>query len=108
MLNLLKFDGDRGEPLYRWYLTNAKPIIERIGGWVLYAGTLTTSLVSVEGDDWDAVVLIVWPQRQMLAELARDPEYRRLNEEGRLASLSTTSLRASSVWTDVCTLTPPK
>jgi len=100
MLNLLSF-VDQGEPGYRRYLEQARPIIERIGGWIVYAGTLTTSLIEVEGDDWDAMVLICWPERTMLATLARDPAYRVLNDEGRLRSIRVTSLRASTPWAEV-------
>jgi uncharacterized protein (DUF1330 family) len=105
MLNLLKFT-EGGESLYRWYLAKATPIIERIGGWVVYAGTLTTPLIEVEGDDWDAVVLICWPRREMLAELAADPEYAELNRVGRRRSLQVTSLRASRPWPESTDLRP--
>jgi uncharacterized protein (DUF1330 family) len=98
MLNLLRFRPG-GEPAYRDYLARATPLIERLGGQVVHAGSLGPTLVASEGPEWQAVVLIRWPNREALRRLVADSEYQTLNQI-RMGALAGTLLQASDVWLD--------
>lgn len=74
MLNLLRF-VEGGRDVYRRYIDRVTPLIEELGGRVLYAGECDTPLVPEDGSGWDAVVVVRYPNRQALVALAQDPRY---------------------------------
>nr|WP_017973610.1 DUF1330 domain-containing protein [Actinopolyspora halophila] len=85
MLNLLRFAAD-GRSLYNQYTQKARPLLQRYGGEVLYAGDGATPLVAEEGQDWDAVLLVRYPDREAFTRMVADPEYQEI------ASLRTRAL----------------
>ena len=88
MLNLLKFkprasdgDGGSGEEAYGKYGATAVRMVEERGGRVLWAGTPDQVLIGdVEGDEWDAVVLVSYPSRKQFLDMVSQPEYRKAHE----------------------------
>lgn len=74
MLNLLRFKPG-GRERFAEYLAGVTPVIESIGGEIVYAGEMSSPFIPAEGSGWDAVVLSRWPRRQMLLELVERPEY---------------------------------
>ncbi|WP_343075297.1 DUF1330 domain-containing protein [Actinopolyspora biskrensis] len=77
MLNLLRFASD-GRSLYNQYTQKARPLLQRYGGELLYAGDGTTPLVAEEGQDWDAVLLVRYPDREAFTRMVADPEYQEI------------------------------
>jgi uncharacterized protein (DUF1330 family) len=75
MLNLLRFTPD-GRAGYGEYMRRfAETFAPRYGVEVLYAGAGSTVLVAEEGQDWDAVLLVRYPDRQTFSRMVADPEY---------------------------------
>jgi len=74
MLNLLRFRPG-GRELYGEFVRRIRPLIESIGGEIVYAGEMSTAFVPAGGSGWDAVVLSRWPRRDMLLTLVEAPEY---------------------------------
>jgi uncharacterized protein (DUF1330 family) len=81
MLNLLKFrdqslDGNgTGVEAYTRYGELAGPFVSKHGGELIWAGATTETLVGDMALNWDMVLLVKWPKRQNLLDLADDPEY---------------------------------
>lgn len=73
MLNLLAFDGDAGRARYEQYGAAVAPLLERVGGRIVYAGEAAPPLL---GDArWDVVALVEYPTRQAFLDMVSSPEY---------------------------------
>ncbi|MDJ0394046.1 DUF1330 domain-containing protein [Rhodococcus sp. G-MC3] len=94
MLNLLRFHPDGGAEKYMDYVQrfSATGINEKYGLRVLYAGQGTAALVAEDGQDWDMVALVQYPDRQHFVDMVRDPTYREF-EHLRTAALLETVLQ---------------
>jgi uncharacterized protein (DUF1330 family) len=76
MLNLLRFRPDGGRESYQRYADAlGAGINARYGLQVEYLGAGGRALVAEDGQDWDMVVLVRYPDRQAFAAMIRDPEY---------------------------------
>jgi uncharacterized protein (DUF1330 family) len=77
MLNLLRFRPDGGRESYQRYAEAlAGGINARYGLQVEYLGDAGRALVAEDGQAWDMVVLVRYPNRQAFADMIRDPGYR--------------------------------
>lgn len=97
MLNLLRFAGG-GFAAYQEYGRRLREtILPRYGAEVLYAGSGSTPLVAEDGQSWDAVVVVRYPDRATFGRMVADPEYQ---EVARLRSgaLSEAVLQATTPW----------
>ena len=74
MLNLLRFRPG-GRESYRRYAEALAPLNARYGLKVEYLGEGGAALVAEEGQAWDMVVLVRYPDRRAFAGMIRDPEY---------------------------------
>jgi len=93
MLNLLKFKGKEGTRSYDRYAENVSKILEERGARVIYAAKATELVV---GDEtWDAIALVEYPSRKVFVEMAKDPEYLRVQVD-REQGLERTVLYAMS------------
>jgi uncharacterized protein (DUF1330 family) len=89
MLNLLRFRPEGGAERYAEYGAAVAPLLERVGGEVLFAGQPAAALI---GDDsWDLVALARYPTRQAFLDMVSSPEYREIGH------LRTESLIASEL-----------
>ncbi|HET9162877.1 MAG TPA: DUF1330 domain-containing protein [Solirubrobacterales bacterium] len=79
MLNLLAFAPDGGRERYEEYGEAVAPLLERVGGRIVFIGPAAAPLLG-EGA-WDLVVLVEYPTRQAFLDMIGSPEYR---EIGRL------------------------
>src|SRR4051794_26687607 len=76
MLNLLRFRPDGGRESYQRYAEalggaiNARYSLE-----VEYIGNGGRALVAEDGQAWDMVALVRYPDRTAFAAMIRDPEY---------------------------------
>jgi uncharacterized protein (DUF1330 family) len=73
MLNLLAFKPDGGQERYAEYGAAVAPLLERVGGRVVYGGQAAPALL---GDGrWDLVALVEYPSRQAFLDMVSSPEY---------------------------------
>jgi uncharacterized protein (DUF1330 family) len=73
MLNLLEFKPDGGAERYGEYATAVAPLLEKVGGRIIFAGQPAEPLI---GDGrWDMVALAEYPSRQAFLDMVGSPEY---------------------------------
>ncbi|MDX3369239.1 DUF1330 domain-containing protein [Streptomyces sp. ME02-6987-2C] len=76
MLNLLRFKTDGGRECYQRYAEAlGKSINARYGVTVEYLGDGGRALVAEDGQAWDMVVLVRYPNRTAFSDMIHDPEY---------------------------------
>lgn len=73
MLNLLAFKPDGGQERYAEYGAAVLPLLERVGGKVVFQGAAAPALLG-EGS-WDLVLLVEYPSRGAFLEMIQSPEY---------------------------------
>lgn len=73
MLNLLDFKPAGGVERYAEYAEAVAPMLERVGGRILYAGAATAPLIGPS--KWDTVALVEYPTRQAFLDMTSTPEY---------------------------------
>ena len=79
MLNLLRFRPDGGRESYQRYAEALGGAINaRYGLTIEYLGAGAHALVAEDGQAWDMVVLVRYPDRQAFVDMVRDPEYRQV------------------------------
>jgi uncharacterized protein (DUF1330 family) len=84
MLNLLKFkdradSGDvSGRESYNRYGQGVMPMIEALGGRIIWQGRAEQLLIGDE--DWDTVVLVEYPSRKAFIEMAMSQQMGEIHE----------------------------
>ena len=73
MLNLLRFRPDGGEERYGEYTAAVTPLVERIGGRIIFSGLPGPALLG--SDSWDLVALVEYPSRQAFLDMVASAEY---------------------------------
>ncbi|GAA2258958.1 hypothetical protein GCM10010145_33810 [Streptomyces ruber] len=97
MLNLLRF-APGGRALCDEYARHLREtFLPRYGGQVLYAGTGGAALVAEDGQAWDAVILVRYPDRKAFSRMVADPEYQAVTEL-RTRALSEAVLQPTTEW----------
>jgi uncharacterized protein (DUF1330 family) len=90
MLNLVRFKGKAtypgGHPLadqgltgaeaYRHYGADSGPVFQRVGGRVVWTGTMEAMVIGPMGEHWDAVFIAEYPNSGAFMEMVTDPLYR--------------------------------
>jgi uncharacterized protein (DUF1330 family) len=74
MVQLLRF-ADGGRDRYLEYSRTAQKILAPLGGQVLYAGECTEPLAAGDGQRWDAIVLVRYPDRAAYLAMLADPGF---------------------------------
>jgi uncharacterized protein (DUF1330 family) len=97
MLNLLRF-VEGGFQSYREYARHMSELLPRYGAKVLYAGSGSTTLVGEDGQSWDAVVVVRYPDRATFSRMIADPDYLAVAQL-RTQSLTDAVLQATTPWT---------
>lgn len=97
MLNLLRYAGEEGRASYGRYAAAVGPFLQKVGGEVLYAGEVSTTLVAPEGHDWDAVLVVRYPSRDAFLAMVFDPAYQEITEL-RTQGLEAAVLEATRPW----------
>lgn len=85
MLNLLRFreraayaDGDRGQSgreAYREYSHRAAEFVAAVGGDLQWQGKAVSPLIAPQEEDWDAVLLVRYPNIEAFVAMMRNPDY---------------------------------
>ncbi|HEY1285082.1 MAG TPA: DUF1330 domain-containing protein [Solirubrobacterales bacterium] len=73
MLNLLAFKPDGGEERYMEYGAAVAPLLERVGGRIVFLGQPAPVLLGDES--WDMVALVEYPSRQAFLDMVGSEEY---------------------------------
>ena len=72
MLNLLAFRPDGGRERYAEYGEAVLPLLEGVGGRVVFQGAAAP--VAIGADSWDLVLLVEYPSRGAFLEMVQSPE----------------------------------
>jgi len=73
MVNLLAFKPGGGRERYEAYGETVAPLLERVGGRIVFAGNLAPALLG--NASWDLVLLVEYPTRQAFLEMIASREY---------------------------------
>ena len=90
MLNLVRFkeaatypdghaladQGLTGAEAYRHYGADSGPVFQRVGGRVVWSGTMEAMVIGPAGEHWDAVFIAEYPNSAAFMEMVTDPVYR--------------------------------
>ncbi|MFD7438996.1 DUF1330 domain-containing protein [Streptomyces sp. NPDC059861] len=96
MLNLLRF-APGGRARYEEYAQRTSAFLKRYGGELVCAGDGDTPLVAEEGQAWDAVLLVRYPDREAFSRMVADPGYQEITSLRRQA-LAEAVLQPTSPW----------
>jgi uncharacterized protein (DUF1330 family) len=73
MLSLIDLKPEGGRERYAEYGAAVRPLLERAGGSVIYAGSGTAALIGPS--KWDLVLLVEYPTRQAFLDMVSSPEF---------------------------------
>lgn len=90
MLNLVRFkdtatyaaghplagQGLTGAEAYANYGKDSGPIFQRVGGSIIWRGTMEAVLIGPAGECWDAMFIAAYPTSGAFMEMVTDPVYR--------------------------------
>jgi uncharacterized protein (DUF1330 family) len=90
MLNLVRFKdkaaypaghalagaGLSGAEAYANYGTDSGPVFQRVGGSIVWRGSMEAMLIGPEGEKWDAMFVAEYPNSGAFMEMVTDPVYR--------------------------------
>ena len=80
MVNLLKYKAGGGSAEYGKYGDAAVRMIGDTGGRVIFSGRCNQVLIGDPTQDWDAVVLVEYPNRQALIDMVSRKDYQQAHE----------------------------
>jgi uncharacterized protein (DUF1330 family) len=73
MLNLLEFRPEGGRERYEEYGAAVAPLLEQVGGRIVFLGEAALPLIGAAC--WDLVLLVEYPSRQAFLDMVASPEY---------------------------------
>ena len=90
MLNLVRFKdkatyptdhalagaGLSGAEAYANYGTDSGPVFQRVGGSIVWRGSMEAMLIGPDGEKWDAMFVAEYPNSGAFMEMVTDPVYR--------------------------------
>lgn len=91
MLNLVSFNdlanypGDHelarddltGAQAYALYGKNTAPVLDKVGGTILWRGTYQAMLIGPGDESWDAMFIARYPSAHAFLAMITDPDYKR-------------------------------
>lgn len=77
MVNLLKFKSNGGAVEYAKYGAAVRPIVEKLGGRILFSGQAAFCFLG--NADWDSVALVEYPTKETLLQMVQSPEYQAIH-----------------------------
>ena len=69
--------GLTGSEAYRLYGTHTLPVLERVGGSILWRGAFETMLIGPSDEAWDATFIARYPTAHAFLAMISDPDYQR-------------------------------
>lgn len=91
MLNLVRFndlanypgdhelarDGLTGAQAYALYGEHSGPVLDKVGGSILWRGTFETVLIGPSDETWDATFIAQYPDAHAFLAMISDPDYQK-------------------------------
>jgi uncharacterized protein (DUF1330 family) len=74
-VQLLRF-AEGGRTRYLEYSVAVQPILRSLGAQLVYAGECVEPLLAGEGEAWDGIVCVRYPNRAAYLRMYDDPSYR--------------------------------
>lgn len=68
-------DGLTGAEAYANYGRESGPVLEKVGGSILWRGKFDTTLIGPEDEDWDVMFIAAYPTAHAFLAMISDPEY---------------------------------
>ncbi len=102
MLNLVRFreqaaypDGRSasGSEAYAAYGRESYPVFSRLGGRIVWRGSLELVLIGPDDEHWDACFIAEYPSVEAFVEMIRDPIYREAVKHRQAAVLDSRLIR---------------
>ena len=82
MLNLLRYldvasdgSGRTGREAYNDYSAAVLPMVASRGGGIVYFGTTSPTVIGPVDEQWDDIVLVMYPNRAAFIDMTTSPEY---------------------------------
>lgn len=85
MLNMLRFDPDRGAEEYARYVQAATPFLLKVGAKMRFLAKVHETVIGPAHDRWDEIVLVEYPNKAAFFTMTGDPAYPRSIRAGALA-----------------------
>lgn len=91
MVNILRFrdqvDGreESGAAAYARYSANVMPLLKKVGGRIIWRGTVNQTVIGDEQDQPDVIILVEYPSVQKFAEMSTSDAYRAIAHDRELA-----------------------
>ncbi len=85
MLNLVRLKAEAiyedwtktiGREVYAAYGRESLPVLQRVGGGVVWSGDFELTLIGSDSERWDIAFIAEYPSGQAFIDMLRDPEYR--------------------------------
>ena len=70
-------DGLTGAEAYALYGKHSAPVLDRVGGSILWRGTYETMLIGPADEAWDAVFIARYPTAHAFLAMVSDADYQR-------------------------------
>ncbi len=110
MLNLLRFKdvadypahhplhdtGLSGADAYKNYGAETGPILNKVGGAVVWRGTFETILIGPQDEAWDACFIVRYPNSSAFLAMVTDPAYQKAVVHRQAAVLTSRLIRHAS------------
>jgi uncharacterized protein (DUF1330 family) len=74
--HLLADDALTGAEAYAHYGADSGPIFQRVGGRIVWRGTMEAMVIGPAKEHWDAVFIAEYPNSGAFLEMVTDPVYR--------------------------------
>ena len=79
LLDIARYDDGRaatGAEAYAAYGRGAAPVLERVGGRIVWRGTMEFMLIGPQDERWDLCFVAEYPSVDAFVTMIKDPDYR--------------------------------
>lgn len=73
--HVLARDGLTGAEAYKLYGKHSVPVLDKVGGSILWRGAFQTMLIGPADEIWDAVFIARYPTAHAFLAMVSDPDY---------------------------------
>lgn len=73
--HVLARDGLTGAEAYKLYGKHSAPVLDKVGGSILWRGAFQTMLIGPADEIWDAVFIARYPTAHAFLAMVSDPDY---------------------------------
>lgn len=89
--HILARDGLSGADAYQLYGKYSAPVLDKVGGSILWRGNFQTMLIGPDDEAWDAVFIARYPTAHAFLAMVSDPDYK-ISVVHRQAAVATSRL----------------